>query len=220
MKKPPLIFDLDGTLVDSVYLHVAAFQEAFSKCRMQVPLYHLHRRIGMGSDRLLPSLASALHLDLDTSSMQAIMLAYDAAYASLRSASAPLPGAREIWRKLHDRGIKFAIATSAKPTDARELAALVEYPSAAPLVTGVARASSKPAPDLFELAASKLGVSLNEAIIVGDSTWDMLASYRARSLGVGVLTGGFSIDELSDAGAFRVYADLQEMGEKLDELGV
>lgn len=218
--KPPLIFDLDGTLVDSVYLHVAAFQRAFWQFGAVAPYFEIHRRIGMGSDRLLKSLNEALGLGLDEADLAQIQSLHAAAYAKTRETSTALPGARDIWRILENRGVDFAIASSASPEDAASFLELVGYPPGAPLITGADHASSKPAPGPFELAAQKLGVHLKDSIVVGDSVWDMLASRRAGALGVGVLSGGYAQQELSTAGAFRVYADIRDLGAKLEELGL
>lgn len=220
MSATPLIFDLDGTLVDSVYLHAAAFQRALFERGIRVPTYEVHKRIGMTGELLLHAINEAFNLRLSDAALLEIDTLHASHYKELRAFARAVPGATELWPLLKDRDIPFAIATSAGPDDAKELCELVNYPQDGILITKETPAKSKPAPGSFERAAKKLHVDLKDAIIVGDSVWDMLSSRRARSLGIGVLTGGYGREELEAAGAFRVYNDIADMSRKLDELGL
>lgn len=220
MPATPLIFDLDGTLVDSVYLHVAAFQRALCEAHVDIPLYEVHKRVGMTGELMLHALSDAFDLRLDQAQITAIDAAHTRYYRELNGCARPVPGARDVWQALDARDVPYAVVTSAGKEDADDLLAAIAYPKGAIAITKDDDAPSKPAPDAFERAARRLHVPLKEAIIVGDSVWDMMASRRARALGIGVLTGGYGQQELEAAGAFRVYRDIADMTKKLDELGL
>ncbi len=131
-----------------------------------------------------------------------------------------LPGAVDLWQILEARKIPWAIATSAEPQDANVLLEKLHLPENAVVVTQAEATASKPAPQPFEAAAKKLRVDIEDSLVVGDAVWDVLASRRAGAFGIGVLTGGYGREELTAAGAYRVYNDVGEMGRRLSELGL
>jgi HAD superfamily hydrolase (TIGR01509 family) len=132
----------------------------------------------------------------------------------------PLPGARDLLATLTEQGVRWAIATSGQDASARPALELLGLPADTPMVTRDQVRHAKPDPDLFLAAAELVGVDIRQAIVVGDSVWDLLASRRAGSLGVGLLSGGYGRDELERAGAYRVYADPADLLLHLDEVGV
>jgi len=132
----------------------------------------------------------------------------------------PLPGARELLAYLSQAGVPWAIATSGRIESARPTLETLGIPPGVPVVTRDQVAHAKPDPDLFLAAAERLGRPIHDAIVVGDSVWDLLAARRARALGVGLLSGGYGQDELERAGAYRVYQDPADLLRHLDEVGV
>ncbi len=220
MKVSALIFDLDGTLVDSVYQHVLAWQSALLDSDFSVPACEIHKRVGMTGALLIDALADAFSLRIDDLSRSKIAEDHGNRYRNMIASIRPLPGATAIWTILDQRKIRWAIATSSEREDAQPLLQQLHLPEHAVVVTQGGSGASKPSPELFETAAKKLGAHLDEAIIVGDAVWDILASRRAGAFGVGVLTGGYGREELVAAGAYRVYADIEELGRRLDELGL
>ena len=142
------------------------------------------------------------------------------AYARLSDQVRPLPGARELLAYLSQAGVPWAIATSGWMDSARPAVEMLGVGGEIPLITRDQVEHAKPDPDLFLAAAQRLGVSIENSAVVGDSVWDLLAARRARALGVGLLSGGYGEDELTRAGAYRVYQDPGDLLEHLDELGV
>lgn len=215
-----LIFDLDGTLVDSVYEHVAAWHLAFIEHGVTLPAFEYHKRVGMTGSLLVQAVDDAFSLGLTAETRAAIELAEATHYRELRERVQPVPGVLDLWHALATRNVCWAIATSAGPDDAHELLEKIGAPKDAVVVTKAEETKSKPSPEPFAVAARKLGVHLHESIVVGDAVWDMLSSRRAGALGVGVLTGGYSREELVGAGAYRVYANAGELAHRLGELGL
>jgi HAD superfamily hydrolase (TIGR01509 family) len=141
------------------------------------------------------------------------------AYTALSASVQPLPGARKLLDYLTAQGMPWAIATSGRmETAGHHLAALGVDPARVPVVTRDQVKYAKPDPDLFLTAAERLGVDIRESLVLGDSIWDMIAAQRARALGVGLLSGGYGEDELSRAGAFRVYEDPADLLDHIDEI--
>ncbi|HUX85630.1 MAG TPA: HAD family hydrolase, partial [Chloroflexota bacterium] len=141
-------------------------------------------------------------------------------YARLVQTVRPLPGARDLLAYLTERGVPWAVATSGRIESAKPALDTLGIPASVPIVTRDQVTHAKPDPDLFLAAAERLGASIETAVVVGDSVWDLLAARRARALGIGLLSGGYGQDELERAGAYRVYEDPAGLLRHLDEVGV
>jgi len=216
---PAFIFDLDGTLVDSVYQHVMAWHAALRECGFDLSIWRLHRRIGMSGGLMIRALARELDMPLDEAILKRLSELHEQEFKRRIPTISPLPGARELLSELRELKIPYIIATSGTRADAGPMLELLGRTDEK-IITREDVKRAKPDPDLFLTAAKKLHVKDVEAMVVGDSVWDMLAARRANFLGVGVLSGGYGQQELEQAGAFRVYADPEEMRRHLDELGV
>ena len=204
-----VLFDVDGTLVDTTYLHTVAWWEAFAQAGHDVPMAWIHRAIGMGSDQLLDVLLPA---ERDTSSDAAISAAHGALYSVYWSRLRPLPGAADLLRACHQHGLRVVLASSADPAELDVLMAALDADGAVDEATsGGDVDQSKPAPDLVQVALDKVGLRPAEAMFVGDAVWDAQACQRAGVPCVGVLSGGISQAELLEAGAVRVYRDAAEI---------
>jgi HAD superfamily hydrolase (TIGR01509 family) len=220
-RTPAFLFDLDGTLVDSVYQHVLAWREALEKAGIELSVWRIHRRIGMSGGLFVNALLRETGRPLATKEAANIQRWHAGAYARMVTQIRPLPGAQELLAHLSATGVPWAIATSGKMESAGlALKILGVNPRTATVVTRDQVQYAKPDPDLFLAAAERLGVDIGSSIVVGDSVWDLLAARRARSLGVGVLSGGYGQDELERAGAYRVYQDPADLLRHLDEVGV
>jgi HAD superfamily hydrolase (TIGR01509 family) len=218
--EPVFLFDLDGTLVDSVYQHVLAWKEALDAEGIELSVWRIHRKIGMSGGLFTNQLLRETGLDISVERVERLRQRHLAAYRHYAGDVRPLPGARELLSFLSDARIPWAIATSGRmETAGLNLAALGVDPEQTPVVTRDQVKYAKPDPDLFLAAAEKLGAPIETAIVVGDSIWDMLAATRCRALGVGLLSGGYGLDELQDAGAFRVYEDPADLLLHIDEVG-
>jgi HAD superfamily hydrolase (TIGR01509 family) len=216
---PAFIFDLDGTLVDSVYQHVMAWHAALRECGFDLSVWRIHRRIGMSGGLMIRALARELDMPLDESVIKRLGELHAQEFKRRIPSISPLPGARELLAELRDREVPYIIATSGTRANAGPMLELLGR-TGEKIITREDVKRAKPDPDLFLTAAEKLHVKDTDAMVVGDSVWDMLAARRANFLGVGVLSGGYGQQELEQAGAFRVYADPEEMRRHLDELGV
>jgi len=218
--KPAILFDLDGTLVDSVYQHVLAWREALERAGISLSVWRIHRRIGMSGGLLVHALLREVGRPVSAEQTRQLREYHTEAYARMLGQVRPLPGARELLAELTRAGVPWAIATSGWLESARPALELLGVGPDAPIVTRDQVLHAKPDPDLFLAAAARLGVSIETSAVVGDSVWDLLAARRARALGVGLLSGGYGEDELLAAGAYRVYQDPADLLEHLDELGV
>lgn len=218
--QPALLFDLDGTLVDSVYQHVISWQEALAEVGIPLSVWRIHRRIGMSGGLFLDALQRETNTRFDEEMLARLANLHAAAYLSRADAVVPLPGARELLHLLHDRGVPFAIATSGARRTAMTAISMFDLPKDVPIVTRDLVERAKPDPHLFLAAAQLLGVSPAGSFVVGDSVWDLLAAQRAGAMGIGLLSGGYGREELERAGAYRVYADPAEMLTRLEEVGV
>jgi HAD superfamily hydrolase (TIGR01549 family) len=217
--KPAFLFDLDGTLVDSVYDHVLAWHDALLAEGIELPVWRIHRRIGMSGGLFTKALARETGIDLGEERIGRLRRLHAEAYAKRSSHTRALPGARELLDFLTANNIPWAIATSGRmETAGPVLTKLGVDPAKTPVVTRDQVRYAKPDPDLFLAAAKKLDVDIEHACVVGDSIWDMLAAARCRALGVGLLSGGYGQDELERAGALRVYADPADLFRHLDEI--
>lgn len=220
MKTPALIFDLDGTLVDTVYQHVSTWHSALRKAGVEAPQWKIHRAIGMSGKLFLPKLLKELGHRWSPAFVQRLEDARAPLFSRVIPSIAALPGASDLLRLLARRGIPFAIATSGSGAQTHQLLRRIPKRPDCPIVTADDVAAAKPAPDLFELAASELGRDPGECYVVGDSVWDVLAGRRMKASAIGLLTGGFDKRELQEAGAYRVYADPMELHESLEQLGI
>ncbi|HZI22064.1 MAG TPA: HAD family hydrolase [Gemmatimonadales bacterium] len=217
---PAFLFDLDGTLVDSVYQHVLAWREALESVGIELSVWRIHRRIGMSGGLFLNALLRETGRDLKPEQAAQIARVHAESYARQVRQVRPLPGARELLAYLTNAGVPWAIGTSGRMESARPTLDLLDIPAGVPIVTREQVEHAKPDPDLFLTGAQRLGVAIADAVVVGDSVWDLLAARRARALGVGLLSGGYGEEELERAGAYRVYQDPADMLSHLDEVGV
>ena len=215
-----LIFDLDGTLVDTVYAHVFAWQRALAEEGMPIDGWRVHRRIGMSGGLFARAVAREVGRELSPDEVEDLQARHGAIFEELLPERRPLPGARELLATLRERGIVHGVATSGRrPEIDRSLDVLGVGDETVVIDRGHVR-RAKPEPDLFLACQEALGVEPEACYVVGDAVWDLLAARRARMLSVGLLSGGYGADELLAAGAFRVYDDAAELRASLDELGV
>jgi HAD superfamily hydrolase (TIGR01509 family) len=217
---PAFVFDLDGTLVDSVYQHVLAWREALEREGISLSVWRIHRRIGMSGGLLVNALLRETGLPVTREQTTRLRQLHAEAYAKLVGQVRPRPGARELLDHLTRSGVPWAVATSGWLENAKPALEMLGIDGTIPVITRDQVRHAKPDPDLFLAAASRLGVPIETSAVVGDSVWDLLAARRARALGVGLLSGGYGEDELIRAGAYRVYQDPADLLEHLDELGV
>ena len=214
------LFDLDGTLIDSVYQHVIAWREALEEVDINLAVWKIHRRIGMSGGLFVSALARELHSELDADTLARLPGLHADAYVRRFDSVRPLPGASALLHALSEFGVPWAIATSGAERYARLALDLLELPPDTPLITRDQVRYAKPDPDLFLTAAERIGVAIEDSIVVGDSVWDLLAARRARAMGIGLLSGGYGREELFYAGAFRVYEDPLDLLAHVDEVGV
>ena len=215
-----LIFDLDGTLIDTVYAHVFAWQQALAEAGMPIEGWRIHRRIGMSGGLFTRAVAREAGRPLSDAEAESIQQRHGALFRELLPERRPLPGAVDLLAFLRAEGIPHGIATSGRrPEIDVSLDALGVTGDMVVVDRGdVLRA--KPEPDLFLACQERLGVAIRDCYVVGDAVWDLLAARRAGMLSVGVLTGGYGEDELLGAGAFRVYRGVDELHASIDELGL
>jgi HAD superfamily hydrolase (TIGR01509 family) len=213
------LFDLDGTLVDSVYQHVLAWKEALDSEGIELSVWRIHRKIGMSGGLFTHQLLRETGGQISSERVEHLRRKHAEAYRRLHAQVYPLPGARALLEALDASGTKWAIATSGRmETAAVNLQALGVDPAKSVVVTRDDVKYAKPDPDLFVAAARRLGVPIEQTVVVGDSIWDMLAARRCRALGVGLLSGGYGQEELERAGALRVYEDPADLLLHIDEI--
>lgn len=208
------LFDVDGTLMDTVYLHTVSWWEALRQQGHHVPMARIHRSIGMGSDHLLDAL---LGEQRDREGDEALASAHLALYAQYWSRLLPLPGAADLLRACAERGWRVVLASSASGKEADVMTGALDADEAIFAVTTADDvSSSKPAPDLVERALARAGVSARRAVFVGDAVWDAQAAVKAGVRCLSLLSGGFSPQELQDAGSESVYASPADLLGRLD----
>ena len=218
--KPAFLFDLDGTLIDSVYQHVLAWREALHEMDIELSTWRIHRRVGMSDGLILTALQRETGRKLSKKEAEQLKDLHNSAFHKRLAQVRPLPGAKELLSMLTRLDVPWAIATSGGMGNARKAVDMLDAGSKVQLITRDDVSHGKPFPDLFLTAAQKLKIDIDDCIVVGDSVWDLLASRRAHALGVGILAGGYGMDELEQAGAYRVYEDPAELMKHIDELGV
>jgi HAD superfamily hydrolase (TIGR01549 family) len=208
-----VVLDVDGTLVDTNYHHVVCWARAFASVDVTVPLWRVHRAIGMGGDKLVPEVAGD---DVEREHGDAVRDRWEQEYDAVMEETRLLPGAKELLSALRERGVEVALASSAIPKHAEYGFGLLDAEENTDTATTAEDAEeSKPDPQLVEVALERLGP--DAACMVGDSVWDVEAAKRAGVPAYGVLTGGTSRSELEDAGAVKVYRDAAELLEHLDD---
>jgi HAD superfamily hydrolase (TIGR01509 family) len=209
-----VLFDIDGTLVDSNYLHIEAWSRAFADIDRRVDAWKIHRGIGMDGEKLLDTLLGGA----DTETRKRATDQHATHYRETTDRLRPFHGARELLRELASRGVIVVLATSAPESELKALREALSIEDAIEVVTSSEDVeSAKPAPDIVQVALKRAKVGASEAVMVGDSVWDMKAATRAGIECVGVLTGGISADELRSAGAKAVYSDTAELLDNLEK---
>lgn len=207
------ILDIDGTLVDTNYHHAIAWSRAFAKHEIEVPVWRIHRHIGMGGDHFVEALAGE---KAEAEQGDDIRDAEGELYAELIDEVRPLDGSRELIAELRERGFAVVLASSAKEEEVEHYIDLLDARDLADdWTTSSDVEATKPEPDLVHAALDKADVK--EGVMVGDSTWDVEAAKRAGIDTIAVITGGFSEAELRDAGAAQVFESVADLVERLDE---
>jgi HAD superfamily hydrolase (TIGR01509 family) len=209
-----VLFDVDGTLIDSSYLHTLAWWQAFRQAGYDVPMASIHRSVGMGGDRILATLLPA---DRDTTGDDQIMTSHAAVFSTYWPALRPLDGARDLLARCHDSGLAVALASSARERDLEVLRSTIgadEYIDAA--TSSSDAKESKPAPDILVAALEALQVPARDAVYVGDAVWDIYAAGKLDIPAIGLTCGGTSAAELRDAGAVEIYESPRALLANLD----
>jgi HAD superfamily hydrolase (TIGR01549 family) len=215
-----LIFDLDGTLVDTVYGHTVSWQRALSEAGIDIDSARLHRRIGMAGELLMEESARDMGKKMSAAKMRTADHRHEELFARQVPAPRPLNGAVPLLQKLRQSRVPHGIATSGKRESIQPAIAALKLPNDAIVVDGSSAKHAKPEPDLFIQCRDRLSAPKQDCFVVGDATWDILAARRAGMLAIGLLSGGFGEDELYRAGAFRVYRDPQELLGSIGHLGI
>ena len=215
-----LIFDLDGTLVDTVYAHIFAWQRTLAEAGMALEGWRIHRKIGMSGGLFTRAVARELGRDISAAQEAALLDRHGELFTQLLPKARPLPGAVELVRFLKSKRILFGVATSGRRPEIDPSLNVLGIGEETVVIQRKDVARAKPEPDLFLACQQRLGVGIEDCYVVGDAVWDLLAARRAGMLSIGLLSGGYGEDELSKAGAFRVYRDTAELLRSLDELGM
>jgi HAD superfamily hydrolase (TIGR01549 family) len=217
---PAVLFDLDGTLIDSVYEHVQAWWNTLNEADILVPKWMIHRRVGMSGKSFVKELLREFAPSKKEINIEKLEEEHDARIVDAISEIQLLPGADELLKHLHRCKVRIAIATTGNRKQTSLLLKKIKVPNGMPVLTGDDAEKAKPSPDIFMAAAQSLKVQLSNCIVVGDSVWDLLAARRKGALGVGMLSGGYGEEELHRAGAFQIYSGPEDMLLHLEQLGL
>jgi HAD superfamily hydrolase (TIGR01549 family) len=215
-----LIFDLDGTLIDSVYPHTLAWQQALNEVQMIVPAWEIHRHIGISGKLLVKALGRRRKRSFEPATIEKLEKRHDALYRDYVALQVPLPGAIELLEFLREGNVQHGIATTGKRAEIEDSLRALRVGKDTIVVDGSSTSNAKPEPDLFVRCQEQLHVQKSDCLVVGDAVWDIHAARRAGILAIGLLSGGFGEQELSNAGAMRVYKDAEELLASIDELGL
>jgi HAD superfamily hydrolase (TIGR01509 family) len=215
-----LIFDLDGTLIDTNYAHVLAWQKAFAVDGFTVPASSIHGKIGLGGTILAGAVGLELGRHISPDQAEDLDTRHGNIMKELLYKAEPLPGAIKLLQHLSEMGVPYGIATSGRRADAEEPLRALKLSSDIVVVCKSDVERAKPDPDLILACQQRLDVAPKDCFVVGDTVWDMLAARRSGMLGVGLLTGGIGMAELTEAGAYRVYRDPAELDGRRYELSL
>jgi HAD superfamily hydrolase (TIGR01549 family) len=208
-----VVLDVDGTLVDTVYQHTVMWAQAFASVNVDVPMWRLHRAIGMGGDRLVAEVAGD---EVEEKYGDKVRAEHDERFSTVLDDIRPLPGAADLLETLRDRGFLVALASSGIKEQTKRLLGHFGGEERSHAWTSSDDVDeSKPAPDLIQVAMDKVGA--NHALVIGDAVWDITAAEKAGLPSIGLRCGGFGEAELLDAGASQVYRDPQDLLEHLDD---
>lgn len=210
MRPDTIVLDLDGTLVDSVYVHALVWREAFAEVGLDVPTYRLHRAIGMGGDRLVAVVAGDAAEDAIGDVVRDL---HGRLFLQRLAEVRPLEGAAELLQTAHESGLRIVLASSSQPDTTDKLLSMVECAHLISAVVPGSEGASKPAPDLVETALDRAGS--RRAFLVGDAVWDVRSAERAGIPCVGLLTGGYAESELREAGAVAVHDTPRDLAAQL-----
>lgn len=219
-KSPALLFDLDGTLIDSNYEHVTAWRLALRRGGVEVPNAFLHRCIGMRGDLLVKAAYKEIGENPGDRIIAKLDKFHKVYFEKTLPSVRPLPGAALLLKALTRRKIPWAIATGGDKRTVSKMIRPLGVPASAPIITADDVDQAKPEPDVFLVAARRLGIALSDCIVVGDSVWDLLGARRAKAIGVGLLCGGSGSAELEQAGAYRVYKNPADLLDHMAEIGI
>jgi HAD superfamily hydrolase (TIGR01509 family) len=217
---PAILFDLDGTLLDSNYEHVLAWRLALRREGLEIPNAFLHRCIGMRGELLIKAAFKEIGRTFRDRTKKRLERLHKTYFEETLSSIRPLPGSVALLKALSRRKSSWAIATGGDKHTVRKMLRHLPVPAATPVITADHVQQAKPDPDVFLIAAQELGVALSDCIVVGDSIWDLLGARRAKALGVGLRSGGYGEAELVQAGAYRVYQDPADLLDHLPEIGI
>lgn len=217
---PAILFDLDGTLLDSNYEHVLAWRLALRREGVEIPNAFLHRCIGMRGELLIKAAFGEIGRTVTDKTRAHLEKLHEKYFEKTLSSITLLPGSSSLLKTLSRQKISWAIATGGEKETVRRMIRPLPIPPATPVITADHVKQAKPDPDVFLIAAAELHVALSDCIVVGDSIWDLLGARRGKALGVGLSCGGYGEAELVQAGAYRVYKDPGDLLDHLAEIGI
>jgi HAD superfamily hydrolase (TIGR01509 family) len=210
---PAVLFDVDGTLVDSNYLHVYAWQRAFDDAGIPVAAWQIHRCIGLDGSKLVQTLSD----DAPDDVQDRLSDGHSGYYRDLTPLLAPLPGARELLRRVADLGLQVVLASSAPEDELDLLRKVLDCDGFIAATTSSHDVdTAKPAPGIVQVAMDRVGVAADRAVFVGDAVWDAHAAAGVGLACIGLLSGGISAAELQAAGASPIFNDPRDLLEQLD----